>query len=295
MAKKYDNLPKEPRTWFDSYIIIYNVKGGTKTIPIVLSPTGISENLSASFDQQTSAGRSAPVISYSSTGARTINFNMRVSADMLPSGYGKNTKNYISALKALLFPDYSSSIGIIKSPHCLVVIGKLKLDGVCTSFGATYQDIFGKNGQHTVVDVDLSFTEVLKNAPGNVNIIEQKVASNDTNIGSAYEEDPILTLSGDGIGANSNNPYKYEKGINNIVGENGGATVYPVSLCKVGYTLKKGTEVVYNTMYYDINDIFGILNGNGAKSGNIYLLFYHLFYQGAEVDKQEKCRKIQIK
>lgn len=297
MAKKYtyNSLPKKPVKWFDSYIIMYNVKGGTKKIPIVLSPTGINESISVSYDQQTSPGRSAPVISYTNTGARTLSFTMRVSSDTLPSDYGKDVNSYVSNLKAMLYPDYSSKTGIIRSPHCLVVIGNLKIDGVCTSFGAAYQEIYRSNGQFAYVDVDLSFMEVLKTAPGNVNIIEQSVAQNDSNISSGTDVTPILTLLGDGVGENNSTPYSYSKNSNVVVGSEGGASYYPLSLCKLGFTAKKSTGIVYNTMYYDFNDILGILNDNDAKKGDLYYIYYHLFYNGNEVDKQKKCRKIKIK
>ena len=175
-------LPKKARNWFNSYITIYNVKGGTSTIDVVLSPTGLSESISASYDQQTAPGRSAPVVSYSSTGARTLNFTMRVSIDTLPSGFGKNLNAYIDNIKALMYPDYSNKDGIIKSPHCKVVIGNIKLDGVCTSFSVSYQDLHAKNGNYSVADVDLGFLEVLEVAPGNVNIIESSVSTNSANI-----------------------------------------------------------------------------------------------------------------
>lgn len=291
--KKY-KLPSEPKSWFDSYIVLYNLKGGTKTIPIVLSPTGLNENISASYDQQTSPGRSAPIISYTNTGARTLSFSIRVSVNTLPTEYGKDVTAYVSNLKALLYPDYSSSVGIIRSPHCKVVIGNLKLDGVCTSFSASYQDLYMESGEFGIADVDLSFTEVVKNAPGNVNIINKTIAQNTSNIGTAEDVEPILTLSGNGVGENNSNPYMYGKNSDVVVSATGGATHYPMGMTTLGYTCKKSSGIDYGDMTFDFNNILSILNSNDAKKNDLYYIYYHLFYNGNEVDKQKKCRKVKI-
>ena len=293
-------LPKESVSWFSSYILVYNVANmNTFKIPIVLSPSNVSESISATYDSQTAPGRSAPVISYSSTGARTLSFSMRVSMDMLPKGYGKNIDLYINSLKSLLYPDYSVSGGVIRPPHCKVVIGSISIDGVCTSFSATYNNVFAKRGQFMVADVDLGFTEVLKKAPGNVYFITgEKEKDTDYDVKATFEQSPTLTLFQNGAVYKSSTGEMCNYKLNsNVMGE---ASYYPADMCSLGYTLyrasgKYESKWLTSGMVYDLSEIFTLLNSEPISDSNTYYrLFYHLLYDGNEVDSQRKFRYIKI-
>jgi len=290
-------LPKNSVSWFSSYILVYNVANmNTLKIPIVLSPSNVSESISASYDSQTAPGRSAPTISYSNTGARTLSFGMRVSMDMLPKGYGKNIDLYINHLKSLLYPDYSVSGGVIRPPHCKVVIGSISIDGVCNSFSASYSNVFAKRGQFLVADVDLSFTEVLKTAPGNVYFITgEKEKDTDYEVKATFEQSPTLTLFENGAvyKSSSGNICPYKQGSNKL----GDASYYPVDMCYLGYSLKKGLEELTDGIIFDINRIYEILNNEKyvASQANVYYrLTYYLYYNGHIVDDQTKFRFIKI-
>ena len=292
-------LPKDSISWFSSYIIVYNVNGNTLKIPIVLSPNNVSESISASYDQQTAAGRSAPIISYSNTGARNLNFSMRVSIDMLPKGYGKDIDKYIDSLKSMLYPDYTRPGGIIRPPHCKVVIGSIVLDGVCTSFNVSYQNVYAKRGQFMVADVDLSFTETLDGAPGNVYFISGAADKDDDYVVKAtFDQSPTLTLFEKGAVYKSSSGEICEyKRLSRSLGD---ASYAPVDLCSLGYTLYKQSSnsgYITDKMVYNINEIYDLLDNEpyGTYGGNaIYRLYYHLIYNGNEVDSQKKFRYIKI-
>ena len=74
-----------------------NIPAGSKgrRIPLLFSPSSISDGISASFNQESIPGGSAPVITYSSTGARTVSIDFFVPIDYLPPNTDfNNTEEY---------------------------------------------------------------------------------------------------------------------------------------------------------------------------------------------------------
>ncbi|MBO7615056.1 MAG: hypothetical protein J6T15_05110 [Bacilli bacterium] len=153
---------------FDCYIENKTIKEGEKgrIIPLIFSPQSLSDTVTASFNQQSIPGGSAPVITYSSTGARTVSMELLIPIDYLPPGsLYSNTEEYLNAFRALVYPGYSEARVI--APNCYLHLTNIDLDGVCTQCGISYKpdQRFGIDGA-LGADVSLSFTEVLNTSLG---------------------------------------------------------------------------------------------------------------------------------
>ena len=173
-------------------------------IPILFSPTGLSESVASNYDQQSIPGRSGPIISYSNTGARQVTMSLMVSPDYLPVGYS-SVSQYVNAIKALEYPEYNNEI--ILSPNCYLHLPNLEIDGVCTSVNISYKTD-RLIGNSFAAEIDLSFMEVNDNIRGAVNIINGGYAtssspssgSNSTSYNDFVTDvSPKLVLSGSGL------------------------------------------------------------------------------------------------
>lgn len=137
-------------------------------IPIYFTPESMSESISATYDQQTIAGRSAPVITYTATGARQVSISYIVSPDYLPSGFA-SVKSYLTAVKALEYPKYENSL--VVTPNCSLHLPGLDLDGVCNSVSIDYKvDRYTRNSSMAAT-VSLTFLEVQNYLQGSINVI----------------------------------------------------------------------------------------------------------------------------
>ena len=174
---------------FSCYIENKNIPAGSKgrRIPLLFSPSSISDGISASFNQESIPGGSAPVITYSSTGARTVSIDFFVPIDYLPPNTDfNNTEEYLNALRALCYPEYSGTTVI--PPNCILHLTNITLDGVCTQCNINYKtDKFGSDGA-LGADVSLSFTEVLNRALSSKEVSGRTTILSGTNVGFIEEQ-----------------------------------------------------------------------------------------------------------
>ena len=187
----------------DCYIINTSLNPGEsgRTIPLMFSPNSLSDSVSASYNQQQLPGGSAPVITYSGTGARQLSMDFFVPIDYLPpSSEYKNTEQYLNALRALLYPKYSGVS--VKPPTCEVYLTNTMLLGVCTQCSISYKtdQRYGNDGA-LGADVSLTFLEVVDSLWSNEQIFNKDIHLGANNIG-VYEERPI-TNAGGGSGRGS--------------------------------------------------------------------------------------------
>ena len=157
--------PKNFQQNYQGTIINYSIDTGVKgrVIPFVFSPESISDTVSASYSQTTIPGASAPQITYTATGARTVSFSIVLPLDYLPpSSDFKNFEDYLNAFRALVYPKYTNS-GKVESPHCKLTTTNIEIDGVCTNCGIDYRtDRIAGDGSMSAT-VSLSFLEVIDN------------------------------------------------------------------------------------------------------------------------------------
>ena len=153
------------RSNFVCTIINYSIDEGNKgrVIPIVFSPESLSDTISANFTQTTIPGASAPQITYTATGARTVSFSLSLPSDYLPpnSEY-RNFEEYLNAFRALVYPKYTKS-GKVKSPHVKLTTSNIDIDGVCTQCSIEYRNDQVKSDGSMSANISLAFLEVIDN------------------------------------------------------------------------------------------------------------------------------------
>lgn len=174
---------------FECYIVNKSLPAGSKgtKIPLLFSPSSISDSLSASFNQQAIPGGSAPVITYSGTGARTVAIDFAVPIDYLPPNTNfKDTEEYLNALRALVYPRYNGTK--IEPPACTLHLTNLVIDGVCTQCNINYKTDqgYGEDGA-LGAEVSITFMEVLSKAISNNEVSGRTTILVDTKVGT-YKE-----------------------------------------------------------------------------------------------------------
>lgn len=174
-------IPKSfQQNWVGS-ITNFDIEEGTKgrVIPLVFSPESLSDSVQANFQQTTIPGASAPQVTFTATGARTVSFSIVLPLDYLPpSTEYENLEDYLNAFRALVYPKYLQS-GKVKSPHCKLLLSNIELDGVCSQCSIEYKVDRVANDGSLAANVSLSFIEVLDNVH---NVDAQWIANSKVNV-----------------------------------------------------------------------------------------------------------------
>lgn len=131
-------------------------------------PQNISEVISANFTQQDIVGASRPRIVYSSTSAKTISLTLQnLTEDYVAEGF-TDLKQYVRALQALTYPEYSAS-GVVKSPDLTLVLGDRSMSCVCTNVSVSWGELT-REQQILSCSVDLNFLMTRPGVPGTTEI-----------------------------------------------------------------------------------------------------------------------------
>ena len=183
---------------YSCYIENKNVGSNKKgrTIPIMFSPSSISDTLSTNYNQQAIPGGSAPVITYSGTGARVVSIDFFVPIDYLPPNTEySNTEEYLNAIRALSYPKYVNSV--ITPPNCMLHLPNLEIDGVCTQCSISYdtEKGFGQDGA-IGANVSLSIMEVLDKALSDFDVYGKTTIIGETNVKTYEPTDFIKNNTG---------------------------------------------------------------------------------------------------
>lgn len=146
--------------YFNSYIV--NLVTGD-TIPLVTAPDSLSENIAANYNEQDILARSAPMISYTSTGARQVSIAIKVHEDILPSGY--NIDSYVNALKALPYPEYTG--GNVTPPAVKLICGtSLNVIGVPLNVDVTWGTEVFRDNRMPIANISITIKETRSTCPG---------------------------------------------------------------------------------------------------------------------------------
>lgn len=133
-----------------------------KVIPINLAPDSLGETITGNFNSEEIVARSAPIVTYTNTGARTVQVSLTQTEDTLPNDYDDINK-YIDALKALVYPNYSNNL--VVPPSSQLVIGEtLNIIGVVTNVSVNWQGPYRENKMQ-IAKIDLSYTETRSSCP----------------------------------------------------------------------------------------------------------------------------------
>ena len=136
-------------------------------------PDEITDQMQSTFSDQNALGRSAPVYTFSSSGPRTVQFNLEFHRDMIDDanvGYSnlvlKDGEDYsdrlISALQAIAVPKYNLSNKNIEPPLVAIRLGRqVFIKGVVTSgITITYKKPILVNEKYAVVGLGFTVAEV---------------------------------------------------------------------------------------------------------------------------------------
>ena len=167
--------------WVSAYLLSTSSQlTGDNYLPLPTTPQNVSEGINANTYDQDIVGRSSPLISYGSTGARTISFSIEVADDYMPmkaNGTRYTIKSYVSALKSLVYPRYSS-LQVI-APQCTLHIGNVTSSGIVTSvnvsWGGPLSSIDGSGvGTFTRATIQIQFKEIRAAVVGSIDIRDGK-------------------------------------------------------------------------------------------------------------------------
>ena len=167
--------------WATSYItsVSSGIGGSVLDLPLPTLPSALSESLSLNINEQQIVARSAPIVSYISTGSRSVSFTIALSDQYMPvnasTGRQYTLHEYIDALKSLEYPNYKGNDIIV--PQVILKLANIKLKGICTSVGVSWggpvsSAIYSgsSSGTFTRADVSLQFREVSNTVRGAIDI-----------------------------------------------------------------------------------------------------------------------------
>ena len=155
-----------------NYIYMYHTKTG---IVLPNYPDNISDSASPQFQQSVPLGRSAPIFSYSGTGARTISFQFLLHREMLEQVNHNNPvelfpgQDYVDRLvkeiQAAALPNYAASDKMVDPPLVACRIGnEVFIKGVISgAVTVSYSGpiLSGKyDDKYAVCNVGFSISEV---------------------------------------------------------------------------------------------------------------------------------------
>ncbi len=135
-----------------------------KMIYFPVSPSGVSESISANFTTQDIIGASRPRIVYASTGAKQMTLSLQnLTEDYVAEGF-VDLLSYVRALQALAYPTYTGG-GLVKAPDLTLVLGDRSMSCVCTSVSVSWGELV-RNQRHKSANVDLVLLMTRPSIPG---------------------------------------------------------------------------------------------------------------------------------
>lgn len=170
---KYIKETRPPWAPYSTSIITAYIKNmNTKTVIsfAAMLPETIQDSYSANYSPTDLLGRSSPIIGYSSGGPRSVSFDLTLHDDIIwADGHNQDIVDVVNSLKALPYPDYTSSKVI--PPKCYVKIGDIiSLVGVCNEVSVTWEKPYRETAlgrmSYIKAEVSLSFDEVVVSPRG---------------------------------------------------------------------------------------------------------------------------------
>jgi hypothetical protein len=133
-------------------------------------PDTVSDSMQSTFSESTALGRSAPVYTFSSSGPRTVQINLKFHRDMFeemqsnvtPKTGEDKAESFIHALQAIAVPKYNLSNKAIEPPLVAVRLGReVFIKGVVTSgISVTFGKPILVNEKYATMEVSFTIAEV---------------------------------------------------------------------------------------------------------------------------------------
>ena len=154
----------------DNYIYFHHLK----SLVIVPSyPDTISDTMAVNFAQSTPLGRSAPIYSFSNSGPRTINVDLKLHRELMTQVNYQNSKlnaelnddvvdTFLKQIRASALPEYSASSKMVNPPIISCKFGKdIFCKGVVSgAVGVSYELPIIGDGKYAYVGVSFTLQEI---------------------------------------------------------------------------------------------------------------------------------------
>lgn len=157
----------------ENYIYISHLDEDFQFWRLPSCPEAISDSMGSNFGSTTALGRSAPVFTYSNSGPREVQIEIKMHRDMMDDvNYGvsnvelKNGEDYIDslvrALQAIAVPKYNLSNKAVEPPLvALRLSNEVFVKGIVNSpIAITYRLPILRNGKYAEISLSLKVTEV---------------------------------------------------------------------------------------------------------------------------------------
>lgn len=161
----------------NNYIYIYHLPsdltGEGTYLYIPVWPDTISDKIDTSFNEENALSRSAPVITYSNSGPRTVTFDLELHRDMMDEANInlaklklEDTEDYIDylirSLQAISLPTYHAGNKEVEPPMVAIRFGNdIFVKGVVSSgIGVEYKKPILTNNKYALCNISFSVTEV---------------------------------------------------------------------------------------------------------------------------------------
>lgn len=157
----------------DNYIYISHLDEGFKFWPLPVYPDSINDSMRSTFVESNALGRSAPMYSYSNSGPRTVQIQLKFHREMMNDactgisnsklGEGEDyVDNLIHALQSIAVPKYNLTNKAIEPPLVALRLGEeVFIKGIVNdSIGITYEKPILYNDRYAQITLSLTVTEV---------------------------------------------------------------------------------------------------------------------------------------
>lgn len=157
----------------DNYLYISHMDEGLKFWRLPFYPDSIADTMVSTFTDTNALGRSAPVYTYSHSGPRTVQIEIKLHRDMMddanigvsnsPLGEGEGyIDNLVKALQAVALPAYNKNNKAVEPPLVALRLGReIFIKGVLTSgIGITYTKPILSNDRYAQVSLSITISEV---------------------------------------------------------------------------------------------------------------------------------------
>lgn len=157
----------------ENYLYISHLDDDMKFWRLPSNPETISDQMGSTFGETSALGRSAPVYTYSKSGPRTVQIEIKLHRDMMDDiNYGVSNadlakgEDYIDslvrALQSIAVPKYNLSNKAVEPPLvALRLSNEVFVKGICNApIAITYSLPILTNGKYAGIALSLTVTEV---------------------------------------------------------------------------------------------------------------------------------------
>lgn len=165
---KVESLPL-----IDNYIYISTLGDSGEFLILPTYPDTITDSMTSTFAETNALSRSAPVLSYSYSGPRTVQINLELHRDML-EGVNTDVSNMkvelgddyvdtlIKKLQSISVPKYNSASKEIQPPWIAIRFGDtIFIKGIVNgTLSVSYKKPILSNNKYAMADISFNVTEI---------------------------------------------------------------------------------------------------------------------------------------